>query len=128
MSDGRGLLVAQVCAQRNFTLEGSGAVRHSIEPGIRRRTNGGQHPAWNVKEAEQLIIPFKSFEIKEHCAAGVRNIRDVRATIYPTGQVPDKPGVYVAEDGFTSFGGSACAFHVIENPLNLAAGKIGRER
>src|SRR5437867_8564970 len=49
----------------------------------------------------------------------------MHTAIHTAGQVPDDPGVYVAEDSLTSFGRGACALDVVENPLNLAGGKIG---
>ena len=128
LPDGRGLLIAEVCAQRNFAFEGAARLSQAIEVCIRRRANGRQHRTWNVKEPEQFIIPIKSLEIEEHCAAGIRHIRDVRATLYAAAQVPDKPRVDVAEDRLTSTSGSPRAVDTLEDPLNLPAGKISRGR
>src|SRR5882672_2491048 len=117
LPDGRGLLIAEVCAQRNFAFEGAARLSQAIEVCIRRRANGRQHRTWNVKEPEQFIIPIKSLEIEEHCAAGIRHIRDVRSTLYATAQVPDKPRVDIAEDRLTSTSGSARAVDTLEDPL-----------
>ena len=41
------------------------------------------------------------------------------------GQVPDEPGVDVAEQQFAILGAAAGVRNMIQNPADLAAGKVG---
>ena len=49
-------------------------------------------------------------------------------TVDATGQVPDHPGVHVAEDQLAGLGGLAGALDVVEDPLDLGTGEVGRQR
>ncbi len=50
------------------------------------------------------------------------------AAARPAGQPPDDPGVHVAKEQIAALGGGARAVDVIQNPLDLGAGEICRER
>src|SRR5258705_1426248 len=49
-------------------------------------------------------------------------------TIYSASEVPNEPGVYIAEDSFTTLGSGTHTFRVFDDPLTFATGKIGRRR
>ena len=117
-------LITQVSTQLNFGLEGTCTARQAIKVCIRRRANGGQHQTRNAKEPKQFIVPIKRLEIEEHRAAGICHIRDVHSALSTASQVPDKPRVDVAEEHLSSFSSRASAVDVLEDPLNLSAGKI----
>ena len=51
----------------------------------------------------------------------------MNAAVNTTGQVPDQPGVGVAEEQVAAFCAFACAFNVVQDPLDLGAGEVGRE-
>ena len=51
----------------------------------------------------------------------------MNAAVNTTGQVPDQPGVGVAEEQVAAFCALACAFNVVQDPLDLGAGEVGGE-
>ena len=61
-------------------------------------------------------------DVEEQGARGVGRVGDVRA---PARELPGQPAVDGAESQFAAFGPGAGAGDVIEQPLELGAGKIG---
>ena len=51
----------------------------------------------------------------------------MHAAIGAAGQVPDDPGVDVAEEDFALLGFGADARDIVQDPLDLRAGEIGRQ-
>ncbi len=50
------------------------------------------------------------------------------AAVGPAGQVPDDPGVDVAEEQLAGFGARAGPLDVVQDPLDLGAREVGRQR
>ena len=74
----------------------------------------GQHAHWHAQCFTQFWIPVEGFQIHEHGAAGVGHVGDMDATVDAAGQVPDDPGVDVAEQGVAGFGRFAHGWHVFQ--------------
>ena len=122
LPDERRLLVAQVAA------DGHLAQGVAVDLGVAGRADRGQHPARDVQDAQDLIVPVQRVQVHQQGAAGVGHIGHVRAAVGPTGQVPDDPRVDVAEDRLAPLRRRAHTGHVVEDPLDLRAGEIGRQR
>ena len=87
-----------------------------------------QHAARNAEVGEDLVVPGEGFQVHEHGARGVGDIGDVHAAVGAAGQVPGHPGVGVAEEQVPGLGGLAGAVDVVEDPLDLGAGEVRRQR
>ena len=87
-----------------------------------------QHLPRNGEERQQLVVPVQRLEVHQHGAAGVGDIGDVHTAARSAGQIPQHPGVGGAEDRVAAFGGGAHAVDVLQDPLHLAAGEVGRRR
>ena len=122
LPDERRLLVAQV------TADGHLAQCVAVDLGVAGRSDRGQHPARDVQDAQNLIIPVQRVQVHQQGAAGVGHIGHVRAAAGAAGQVPDDPRVDVAEDRLAPLRRRAHTRHVVEDPLDLRAGEIGRQR
>ena len=85
--------------------------RHARQDGTRHREN-----------FQQLVVPFAGVDIEEHGAARVRHVGDV---LFAAGQVPDQPRIDRAEGEPARVGKLPRLGHVLENPAELAAGKVG---
>ena len=79
-----------------------------------------------LKKPEQLVVPVQRLEVHQHRAAGVGDVGDVRAAVLAAGEVPDQPRVGGAEDRVALLGRLADPVDVLEDPLDLAAGEVGR--
>ena len=71
---------------------------------------------------QQVFIPAAAVDVEEQGARGVRGIGDVRA---PAREIPGQPAVDGAEGQLAALGPGAGAGDVVEQPLELGAGKIG---
>ena len=60
-------------------------------------------------------------QVHHHRAARVGHVGDVQAAVGAAGQVPDQPGVHVAEDQIAGVGLLAGAVDVLEDPADLRA-------
>src|SRR5207237_6766750 len=67
-------------------------------------------------------------EVHQHGAAGVADVRDVQAAVGAAGEIPDAPGVDVAEDQVAGLGLLAGTIDVVEDPTHLGAGEVGGQR
>ena len=88
----------------------------------------GQHRARDAEDAQQLVVPVEGLQVHQHGAAGVGDVGGVDAAVGAAGEVPQHPGVGVAEEGVARFGGLADAVDVLQDPLDLAAGEVGGRR
>ena len=105
------------------------AQRHAVRrPGRRAGRISGSIARGMSKNAEQLVVPVERLEVHQHGAAGVGHVGDVHAAVGAAGEVPEQPGVGVAEDRVAALGRLADPVDVLEDPLDLAAGEVRRRR
>jgi hypothetical protein len=69
--------------------------------------------------------PVQLVQVHQHGTAGVGDVSHVRPTACSAGEVPDDPGVNVAEDGIAALGRFAYTCNVVENPLHFGTGEVG---
>ena len=122
------MLVTQVATNGDFCAEGAVRGCHTVETRIARWANLGQHLARDPQNAQQFIVPVECFQVHEHGSAGIGDVGEVLTAVGATGQVPDDPGIDVAEERIATFGGFADAFHIVQNPLDFGAGEVGGNR
>ncbi len=104
-----------------------GHVRHDAGGGRaaelpRRGAHVGKQRRRDVEQVEQPRVPPQFVDVVQHGAAGVRHIGGVHAALR---ERPDEPRVHGAEGELAGFGVGAGAFHVVEDPLDLAGGEVG---
>src|SRR5688572_13548429 len=119
------MLVPKITTDRHLGAEravGTGAL---VRCGIGGRQDTGQHVAWDPEEAQQLLIPVQPLQIHQHGAAGIGHVGDMLSAVNAAGQIPQQPAVSGAELGAAAFGGLANPVDVLQDPLQLAAGKVG---
>jgi hypothetical protein len=81
-----------------------------------------QHAEGDVQLGQDLGVPAQVLDVEQHGAGGVGIVGDVHLA---AGEVPDQPGVDVAEQQFALLGPLPGAFDVVEDPLDLGAGEVG---
>ena len=123
LPDRRRLLVTQVAGERHAAHRRAGHL--AVPVGVGRRADLGEHAARDAEELQQFVVPVEGLEVHQHGAAGVGHVGDVRPAVDPAGEVPDQPGVGVSEDRVAALCRRAHAVHVVEDPLDLAAGEVG---
>ena len=62
------------------------------------RFHTGQYPCRDVKPLQDLLIPAKPVDVKEHGSGGVCVVRHMNLAL---GQVPDQPGIHRPEKQFS---------------------------
>ena len=92
------LLIAQHTGDRN-TLQPSCPCDMSKQP--RGWLDGWQHLYGDVKLGGDLWVPLQRMQIHHQCP---RSIGDIRGMHLALREVPDKPGVDITEQCFTSLG------------------------
>ena len=113
----RGLLVARA--------PGNGDLHAGI---VHAAVNGAggldfrQHVHGDIQCLADFFIPAHVADIIQHGAAGVGVVGHMRA---PAGQLPDEPGIHRAEEQTAFLGHLAGIRHIVQDPLDLGAGKIG---
>src|SRR5439155_8693799 len=128
LPDGGGLLVAEVTGERYRAAERPAAQCRAVTVRVRRRADRRQHGARDVEEGQQLVVPVQGFQVHQHGAAGVGDVGDVLAAVDAAGEVPQQPGVGVAEDRLTAFGVGAYPVDVLQDPLDLPGREVRRRR
>ncbi len=119
LSEKRRLLVA--CDAR----DGHGRIADAAFRAYARRCDHRrQHRARNVEQREELIVPLAGVDVEQQRAARVRCIGDVGRAAR---QIPDQPRVDRAERELSALCARSRAIDVVEQPLELGAGKIGVE-
>ena len=93
-----------------------------------RRLDLGQHRPGHAHRVEDLVVPVERLQVHQHRARRVGRVGDVNAAVRPAGQVPHDPRVHVPEDDVPALGALADAGDVVDDPLDLRAGEVGRER
>ena len=123
-------LKTHLAKQRRLLVASDSGDRHArVEQLVRgfgiRLAGGahfGQHSTGHVEQFEEVTIPLMGVDVVKQRAAGVADIRDVRAAIR---KFPGQPGVDRAECEFSGSRRLPRSVHVIENPLEFRAGEIG---
>ena len=82
----------------------------------------GQHGGGDVQPGQQLLVPLELKDVVEHGAGGVGVVGDVDP---PPGQIPDQPGVNVAEEQLAPLRLCPGSGHMVQNPANLGGGEVG---
>ena len=67
----------------------------------------GEHRPRHADGVEQLLVPVLGRQVHQHRAAGVGDVGDVQAAVGAAGEVPDDPGVHVAEQQVARLGALA---------------------
>ena len=88
---------------------------------LARRANLGQYFSWHIQHVQQLVIPGTGVQVKKHRPRSIARIGHVQRA---AGQVPQQPGVNGAEGQFAARGPLPGTRYVIQQPAQLAAGKI----
>ena len=88
----------------------------------------GQHRPGNADRRAQVVVPVERLQVHQHRAAGVGHVGHVRAAVGPAREVPDAPGVDVAEHQVAGLGPRARAVDVVEDPAHLGPGEVRGER
>ena len=117
------MLVAQV-ARDGDSGEFSDRLAVDLARALDRREHGARH----AHNGQHLVVPVERAQVHEHGPARVRNVGDVHARAGAAGQVPDDPAVDRAEQEVARFGLLSSAGNVVEQPANLGAGEVGRQR
>ena len=107
LPDGGRLLVAEVAGQRHLAAERAVRPRLAV---VRGPTTAGSRAASAAgcrRTTEQLVVPVQRLQVHQHGPAGVGDVGDVHAAVRAAGEVPQHPGVGVAEDGVAALGGLA---------------------
>ena len=123
LADERRLLIAEDA--------GDGQTRqrpHGLAVHLARRDDPRQAGARDVEQAQDVGVPLQRLDVHELRAAGVGHVGDVEPSVRPAGQVPDEPGIDRAEQGVAGLRLLARTGDVGEQPMQLEAGKIARQR
>ena len=117
------LLVAQVARDRH-AVEIADARAVDLGGGL----DLGEHGLRHAHDAQDLVVPVEGLEVHEHGARRVGDVRDMHAAVDAAGEVPDAPGVHVAEHQVAGLGLLAGAGDVVQDPADLGAGEVGGQR
>ena len=83
-----------------------------------------QDLARNPQQREQLVVPIARAEVEQQGARGVGHVGGMHAA---AGELPEQPGVDRAEGQFAALRPPPRAGHVVEEPREFRARKIGIE-
>ena len=125
LAEGRGLLVAEDAGDRDAAEQ---ALFTAVAVDLGGGLDLGQHGHRNAHVGRDLVVPAQGVEVHQHGAGGVGDVGDVHAAVDAAGQVPEDPGVDVAEDQVAGLGLGAGTLDVVEDPLDLGAREVGRQR
>ena len=95
----------------------------SLDETIRGRQARGMSNRRRMSASHCSVV-----DVHELRAAGVGHVGDVEPSARPAGQVPDEPGIDRAEQGVAGLRLLARTGDVGEQPMQLEAGKIARQR
>src|SRR6266404_3765389 len=124
LTDQSGLLIAEIAGDCN-SLNGR-RVRGAID--FAARNNLRQHLDGNAEFIQYVPIPLERVEVHQLGAAGIGHVGYVDAAMRPTSEMPDQKSIDIAKQKIAGFSLCACACNLFENPANLKATEISRER
>ena len=124
LTEGCSLLVAQD-TRDGGACEQTGCAAEAVHLG--GGLDFGQHAHGDTHVSSDLRIPFEGADVHQQGTGCVGDVGDVNAAVNTTGQVPDQPGVGVAEEQVAALCALAYAFNVVQDPLDLGAGEVGGE-
>ena len=113
------LLVAGHAADGNLAAQDVGGRVAEVGCGGQHL---GQQAAGNAQRGQQIGVPLVGVDVEQHGAAGVADIGHMAPA---AGELPDQPAVHGAEGQVAGIGRGAGAGHVVQQPLQLAAGEVG---
>ena len=87
-----------------------------------RRAHFGKERTRNAEKGQKFVVPIERVDVEEHGAGGVGAVGDVRLSAR---QFPYQPGIHRPEQQLSPLRALPRPFHVVENPFDLARGKIG---
>ncbi len=94
---------------------------------LRGGLDGRHHAQRHSEDTQDLLIPGQGLKVHEQRARRVGDVRDVHAAVHPARQVPEDPGIGVAEHQVAGFRLGPGAVDVVQDPLDLRSGEIGRQ-
>jgi hypothetical protein len=118
LAEQRRLLVAGDAGNRDL-LDAEHARHLAVH--LARQPHLRQHARRNIEQAQQLLVPLHRVDVEEHRPRRVADVGDVALV---RGELPEQPGIYGPERELAGRGAGARAGHVVENPADLAGGKI----
>ena len=118
LSEESALLVACCTGDRNLHLKQLGVSR---TVNTARRLNLRQHRLRNAQHRQNFFIPLQRVNIEHQ---GTRCVGIIRYVYLASGQLPDNPAVNRAEQQLACFCLLLRLRHILQNPMQLGAGKI----
>src|SRR5690606_11607642 len=117
-----GLLVTEV------TGDGDPAERAGrLAVDLGRGADLGEDRRRHTDDGADLLVPLEGAQVHQESPTGVGHVRDVHAPVGASGEIPDEPGVDVAEAEVPGFGLLGRPVDVLEDPTDLGARKVGGE-
>ena len=89
---------------------------------LARGAHVGQHAGGHAEQLEQIVVPGQRVDVEQHGPRRVADVGDVRGAAR---QLPHEPGIDRPERELTGIGSLARPRDVVQNPGDLAPGKIG---
>src|SRR5262249_9510342 len=80
-----------------------------------------EHRGRNAEQLEQVVVPPAGVDVEQHRSRGVARVGQVQPA---AGQLPDEPGINGPERQLAGLRSRTRAGDVVEDPGELAAGKI----
>ena len=120
-----GLLVAQDAGDGN-TAERTALADIAVHLGGAADLREHGHRDAHVRT--DALVPGQGVEIHQQRARGIGGIGVVQTAVDTARHVPQDPGVHVAEAQLAGVGLLLRALDVVEDPLDLGAREVGRER
>ena len=124
LAERRRLLVAEVARD----ADAGQVAGPDLAVDLARGPDLGQHRHRHADRVGDVLVPGQRLEVHQHRPAGVRHVGDVQAAVGAAGQVPDAPGVHVAEHQVAGLGLLARAVDVVEDPADLRPREVRRQR
>jgi hypothetical protein len=125
LAEGRGLLVAQDARDGHLAQQRRGL---DVAVHLGGGADLGEHRLRDAERLEDVVAPLEGLEVEEQRARRVGHVGLVHAAVDAAGQVPEDPGVGRAEDQVAGLGLLARTLDVLEDPDDLGAREVGRER
>ena len=113
------LLVAEVPGHRD-----AGQLPLGVAVHVAGRSDLRQHGPGNAQRLQDAVVPVQGLQVHEQGPAGVADVGDVDTALRATGEVPDAPGVDVAEQHLSPLGTLPDAVDVVQDPFDLGAREV----